>query len=108
MKESVERIVIALGFLFIVVGVSTFVSTAVTSFNEEAQNKSNYFAKHKGEFMNACDPSGGQTNYCECALNVMEEKYSIVEVVKMSQEYSQTNQLTDEMYAIAELCYHEL
>ena len=108
MKESVERIVIALGFLFIVVGVSTFVSAAVTSFNEEAQNKSNYFAKHKGEFMNSCDPSGGQTNYCECAFKKLEEKHSIVEVVKMGQESSQTGQVPDEMYAIAELCYHEL
>jgi hypothetical protein len=59
-------------------------------------------------FMTGCTGSGGNTSYCRCALDHLEQDYDLGEFAEAEQSFTTTGKLPDSMMNAVRDCVHYL
>lgn len=77
-----------------------------TSSANPSSSSSTDFMKqgYKTEFVKSCEQGGASAASCTCIADYMINKYSTNELLQISQQYSQTKQIPQELTAAAQSC----
>jgi hypothetical protein len=111
-SSSARGWIVGIAFLVAIVGIGATAMLALgrndgtgTSATADGQH---YPAAVETNFMTGCTSSGGNTNYCRCALDHLEQDYDLAEFADAEQSYKSTGKLPDSMMSAVTDCLHYL